>query len=94
MRFLRDLYDRTNESIDNVSEPYYEFFDTLARYPTGYGNRDRNEPFTQIRAGFIPFEMVDDRDGTSSVDFREHFEAHTGANATAEHYYNCSPLGD
>ena len=95
MRFLRDLYDNSNEWLDNVSEPYYEFFDTLARYPAGYGNRQDSEPWRQRTFLGIPIGLeVDDKDGLSSVDFREHFEAETGANAAFEHYYNCSPLGD
>jgi hypothetical protein len=85
-RYLRDLYDSTNEASDSNSASYATFFDTLERFPSGQGEGEDTEPF------FLVF--LDDPDGRSARDFRRHFEALTGTSTQTNFTANCSPVGD
>lgn len=94
-RYLRDVYDSTNESFgggrsDTNREPYYNFFDAVARFGNGYDNRDKNEPYNKIL--FITW--VDDKDGRSARDFRAHMESLTGTSNYNNFSRNCYPAGD
>ena len=89
-RYLRDVYDSSNEWFDNNREPFYNFFDVINRFGNGYDNRHKNEPY----GSFLGITWVDDRDGRSARDFRAHMEAHTGTSNYSNFLRNCYPAGD
>lgn len=89
-RYLRDVYDSSNESFDNNQEPFYTFFDVVNRFGDGYGNRDKNEPYDS----FLGITWVDDKEGRSARDFRAHMETHTGNDNYNNFSRNCYPAGD
>jgi len=89
-RYLRDVYDSTNEWFDTNQEHYYNFFDVISRFGNGYGNRDKNEPYNS----FLGIVWVDDKDGRAARDFRGHMEAHTGRSNYLNYARNCYPAGD
>jgi len=91
-RYLRDVYDTTNEPFDSNSEPFYRFFETIARFGDGYGNRGKNEPYKSSLFGLII--TVDDKDGRSIRDFRAHMEGLTGRSTYGNYSRNCYPAGD
>lgn len=89
-RYLRDVYDSTNEWFDSNQEPFYKFFDVINRFGNSYGNRGKNEPYDS----FFGITWVDDKDGRSVRDFRAHMETHTGVSNYNNYARNCYPSGD
>ncbi len=89
-RYLRDVYDSTNEWFDSNTEPFYNFFDVVNKFGNGYGNRGKNEPYNSV----LGITWVDDKDGRSARDFRAHMESHTGDSNYNNFARNCYPAGD
>lgn len=88
VRYLRDLYDSVDETNDGNRFGYSRFFDALARFDNGSGNRAVDEPWNWWGTS------LDDRDGRSARDFRAHIEGLTGSSTSSNYTNNCSPTGD
>ena len=89
-RFLWDIYDSNADySTETITRNYYTFFDTLASYGSGDGNREKNEPWD---GGW--WWSVDDLNGRSGVDFRVNYQNLYGVNVFQPWENNCRPLGD
>ena len=88
VRYLWDIYDGVNDSnfTDTVRRERYEIIDTLASFPSGFDDHDKNEPFDSSWD-------VDNRDGHGGYDFyyNQRYSHSEGIDSYALRQNNCYP---
>ena len=90
VRYHWDNYDSNSDYTgEDLSRGMWEVLDTLSTFPLGLDNRDKDEPFV-VQGGSI---FIDDLDGRSPIDFREHWLT-LGTNSSTQLANNCGSMGD
>jgi len=89
VRYLRDLYDTTDDGETNALG-FGDFFDALAAFPSGNGEKQANEPWLWNGSAW----SLDDRDGRSARDLRGHIESQESFDSADAYRLACSPVGD
>lgn len=88
VRYLWDIYDGEDDSnfSDTVRRERYEVIDTLASFPSGFDNHEKNEPFNFLW-------VVDNRDGHNAYDFyyNQRYSHSAGINSSTLRANNCYP---
>jgi hypothetical protein len=89
VRYHWDVYDTNNDYTgETLSRGISEVIDTINSFGSGFGNRQKNEPFSQF------FGAKDDWDGRSLVDFKENQIARGASNSNVQWSNNCGSAGD
>lgn len=96
--YLRDLYDSNNESATGTSSTcptctytdlfniaFYNFFDTLAAYPTGTGLNQNNEHWNSAMTS------IDNVDGRGAASFQKNLETYLAVFSSNTRALNCTP---
>jgi hypothetical protein len=88
IRYLWDIYDGVDDPdfSDTVRRERYEVIDTLAAFPSGFDDHEKNEPFDSSWT-------VDNRDGHSGYDFyyNQKYNHSAGIDSYTLRQNNCYP---